>query len=348
MKRPNGGKRKHLSEDEKLFKEFLKIEEGDELWDDWKNTDAEHGFLNEVVSEQIIEFVTKNVGKPEKMNISFGFMAAASIAILMMITGVLYLSRFDKQKALVKQITVKDIIEQKDIQIVERKNDGAKEMRLLLPDSSIVLLYQKSSISYEANRLKSSDTSTRGIFLTGSAFFKVAKNPRKPFTVYAGDLSTTALGTAFDVLNNGGNTTVKLYHGKVVVKALKPQKGWVKNVYLFPGEMVALNNAEPQKIQRVTPVMVARNKSSLANKYTEKVKKELLPLQCDNMPMEEVLGALEQYYHVNISYTPELLKDKYFSGEILPEKSPDLILRIICNMQNMHADKTDSGYIIYK
>ena len=39
----------------------------------------------------------------------------------------------------------------------------------------------------------------REIFLKGEAKFIVAKNKKKPFTVYTGMLATTALGTIFTV-----------------------------------------------------------------------------------------------------------------------------------------------------
>jgi transmembrane sensor len=61
----------------------------------------------------------------------------------------------------------------------------------------------------------------REIFLEGEAYFKVAKDSSKPFTVFAGGLATTALGTAFKICTNSGSqhfVTVKLFEGKVVIK----------------------------------------------------------------------------------------------------------------------------------
>ena len=62
----------------------------------------------------------------------------------------------------------------------------------------------------------------REIYLEGEAYFKVAKDKTKPFTVFAGALATTALGTQFRITakkNTPGNITVKLFTGKVAIRS---------------------------------------------------------------------------------------------------------------------------------
>ena len=53
--------------------------------------------------------------------------------------------------------------------------------------------------------------------LSGAALFEVQPDQNRPFSVYAGDLTATALGTVFDVRNNGGVSRVAVAEGAVRV-----------------------------------------------------------------------------------------------------------------------------------
>ena len=56
--------------------------------------------------------------------------------------------------------------------------------------------------------------------MTGEAFFEVSENPHKPFIVRSGNITTTALGTSFNISNfpNDERITVSLATGKVKVE----------------------------------------------------------------------------------------------------------------------------------
>lgn len=59
----------------------------------------------------------------------------------------------------------------------------------------------------------------------GEAFFKVAHDPARPFTVHARDASVTALGTAFNVNRLANATEITVHEGKVrVVAAAAPDR----------------------------------------------------------------------------------------------------------------------------
>src|SRR3546814_20403330 len=57
--------------------------------------------------------------------------------------------------------------------------------------------------------------------LSGRAFFKVAHNPSRPFTVTAAGKRVRAIGTAFEVSMNGGEVAVVLAEGKVRVEEVE-------------------------------------------------------------------------------------------------------------------------------
>ncbi|MBQ1543185.1 iron dicitrate transport regulator FecR [Caulobacter sp. CCUG 60055] len=84
---------------------------------------------------------------------------------------------------------------------------------LTLPDGSLVTLDTDSAL-----RLRETP-SQRLVFLDkGRAYFKVAKDPNRPFIVAVGDKTVRATGTAFDVRRDPGEITVTLVEGKVRVE----------------------------------------------------------------------------------------------------------------------------------
>jgi ferric-dicitrate binding protein FerR (iron transport regulator) len=99
--------------------------------------------------------------------------------------------------------------------IVHKSNPAGQKSKVFLPDGSIAWLNSESSISYESEFKDSS----RHIHLTGEAFFEVKKDSIRPFVVYSGAISTTALGTSFNInAFNESNITVSLTTGKVNVE----------------------------------------------------------------------------------------------------------------------------------
>ncbi len=64
------------------------------------------------------------------------------------------------------------------------------------------------------------DNEKRELFLEGEALFEVEKDKTRPFIVYTGGLSTTALGTSFKITTGAAAVRVQLLTGKVVVKAI--------------------------------------------------------------------------------------------------------------------------------
>lgn len=106
-----------------------------------------------------------------------------------------------------------------------------EQKKIVLPDGTSVILNSNTRLTYD----KSFNTATRTVFLRGKAFFDVAKNPDKPFSVNSDRFSTTALGTAFYVVSDSsGNYSVKLLEGKVRIN----ESNLKETAYLTAGEEV--------------------------------------------------------------------------------------------------------------
>lgn len=88
-----------------------------------------------------------------------------------------------------------------------------KVERIALADGSVVELGPDSAIAVD---YRSDARLVR--LLAGQAMFEVASDPARPFRVAAGDISTTVLGTGFEVRKIGDRTSVAVRHGRVRVQ----------------------------------------------------------------------------------------------------------------------------------
>lgn len=96
---------------------------------------------------------------------------------------------------------------------------GVGETRTInLPDGSIISAGADTNLV--ATLLKGSRTVVLG---NGEAYFRVVKNPRRPFTVRAGDTTVTDIGTAFDVRRTLNGVVVAVAEGVVDVATHPPR-----------------------------------------------------------------------------------------------------------------------------
>jgi ferric-dicitrate binding protein FerR (iron transport regulator) len=194
----------------------------------------------------------------------------------------------------------------------EKMNQTGKTILLSLPDSSSVELADKSSIRYEDAFTRSD----RAIYLKGKALFTVASSPARPFTVYAGGLSTTALGTVFSVSCIGDSTTgteVSLLSGKVVVRpdSLLQSRG-VKETFLQPGQQLKF---DPSKLS----VLVHSLKTEPSHIQSERPPAEKI-MRFNNTPLRDIFQTLEKEYHCRFSYKRAEIDDIRFTGSFNSNK----------------------------
>ncbi|TCC96029.1 FecR family protein [Pedobacter hiemivivus] len=72
---------------------------------------------------------------------------------------------------------------------------ATERKEVTLTDGTVVMLNTGTELLVSGNFGKEE----RGVMLKGEAYFKVAKNPHKPFVIQSGQLSTRVLGTAFNI-----------------------------------------------------------------------------------------------------------------------------------------------------
>ena len=82
--------------------------------------------------------------------------------------------------------------------LVERYNTTDRAVQIALADGSSVVLTPRSAVRYPARFA----TDHRDVYLTGSAFFSVSKDPQRPFRVVTDRVVTQVLGTSFWMKTN--------------------------------------------------------------------------------------------------------------------------------------------------
>lgn len=225
-------------------------------------------------------------------------------------------------------------------------NTSQKVKHIHLPDLSVVDLYPHGTLKYE----KGFSKPLRDIYLTGKGYFKVKKNPSRPFSVFAGGLKTTALGTSFTINTLAGHseTSVKLHTGKIVVApALKAAKQ--KPVYLnTAGDGLIYNTAEQvaRLLEKPVPHKPVVRKPVLETSLIRNGN----VLQMKNIPLAEVIRLLSESYHVEIQSDQKDISHITFTGVVnLDKESVESVLQVIGLINDMTVTKGASEmYIIQK
>ncbi|MCG8306428.1 MAG: FecR domain-containing protein [Cytophagales bacterium] len=176
---------------------------------------------------------------------------------------------------------------------IKKENPKGQKLTTYLPDGSKVILNSQSKITYQ----KAFAGSERLIELEGEAFFEVKKDPKKPFKVVANGISTTALGTSFNVNSkSGGYVEVALVSGKVQVS-----DGPDNSVILDPGEFAIASQNEEVEVMEFD--------------YLDMVgwKDGILVFNDDSLP--EIIARVEDWYGVKFISAEELLEqDFHYTG----------------------------------
>lgn len=227
-------------------------------------------------------------------------------------------------------------------------NTTNKERPVKLADGSLVLLSPKSEITY-----RQPFTTARDIALIGRAYFNVAKDKTKPFTVISGDISTTALGTKFSVTayRSTNHIIVRLYEGKVVVKPLKKgNKRMLENVYLLPGQELIYGGPKAivrtfrlntdQVADETTNDEVARDTPAIPESYKASY------FMFNNQSLTQVLDNLAALYNVKIVYNKKELRKIYFTGKYNRSDSLEPILQRIATLNNLTIIKKGDAFIL--
>ncbi len=188
-----------------------------------------------------------------------------------------------------------------------------KRFKLKLSDGTIVSLNSGTSLRYPE---QFGLNGNRDVYLTGEAFFEVAKDKMHPFIVHANQADIEVLGTTFNVSAYPENPTVNstLIEGSI---RMSEAANSTNVILLEPNQMATWqNNSKKLAVKEVDPAFyVAWTKGELAFKDT---------------PFSIIAKIIQRTYDVEIINENSDLAKQNFTGTIkISESSVENILDLL-------------------
>ncbi len=193
---------------------------------------------------------------------------------------------------------------------------------LTLPDGTKLWVNSGSKLTYNSDYGKKN----RDIYLTGEAYFDVAKNRKLPFVVYALNVKIKALGTSFNVKAYPDEKKVEttLIHGLVEIE----KSGSKSIILLNPSQKIIISEVEKtapimqndQKVQLRKEMNISSEATDTAFILNKEVdtEKEISwkkgKLIFDREPLSSLTVKLERRYDVDFYFETEKLKEYRYTG----------------------------------
>ena len=207
-------------------------------------------------------------------------------------------------------------------QIIAAKNE---RVRVMLPDSSEVILNAESSIEYPITFGE-----VREVTLKGEAYFKVAKDADHPFIVHNNGFDVKVLGTSFCVNTRTDQKKISLKEGKVEVLLNENND----KITLYPMEQLLLDTSNNRVIKRNFNV---ENEFSWIDNL----------LILENLTFKEALSKINSFYGVHFVIEDPQIEHQRITGAFKDQKLEEFItsLEFITNVQ-VTFHKTSESYLI--
>ena len=202
----------------------------------------------------------------------------------------------------------------------------AGEYIMTLPDGSRVWLNSETELKYPVMF----DKDKREVFLTGEAYFKVAKDSKRPFVVITPKTRTTVLGTSFNVMayRDELQTEVTLVKGAVKVMAGE------KECRIAPGQQLTVDNGSLQMSQREVNV-------SFYTSWKDGL------FDFDDMSLEELGIKLSRWYDVDFFFANQEAAQKRFTGAIKRNRSLQFMLDFIQKTSGVRFERKEKTVTVY-
>ncbi len=188
-----------------------------------------------------------------------------------------------------------------------------------LSDGTKVWLNSKSSLRYPVEF--SGDKRT--VTLEGEAYFEVAKNVHRPFTVKTKSGNVTVLGTHFNVSSymEDQGFAVTLAEGKVKVSDITNASDQTA-VILKPGQQARINHKkEGIAVAEVDPSVYTAWKDG--------------KFYFENENLKSILTKMARWYNFNVKFENKSLEQIKFTGIVLKEEPLEHLLDIISKTSNI-------------
>ncbi|NVJ97472.1 MAG: FecR domain-containing protein [Alphaproteobacteria bacterium] len=198
-----------------------------------------------------------------------------------------------------------------DVRALRYETAASQQQIVNLADGSIVELGAGSAMSVRYTQEARSITLDRG-----EAVFTVAKNPKRPFVVHAGQGSVTAIGTVFNVRKSAANVQVRVLEGTVAVRPVDEQgrdRRSRSDVAVQPVALVtAGSQTEYSPNGTLAPVEMADVYDGLSWRVGV--------LTMVDWPISDVIAELNRYVTDEITIGDEVVGTMRFTGTVYPDQ----------------------------
>lgn len=179
---------------------------------------------------------------------------------------------------------------------------------ITLSDGSVITLGAQSLVS-----VAFSNERRQIVLERGEAFFDVAKNPKRPFSVVTGNRVVTAIGTQFNISKQHNRVVVTVAEGKISLtpesEKVEPDK--VKNAYLVAGQRVSYTASN------VSEIVTTSSKAPLSWRNGK--------LQYMEEKLVYVVEDINRYSSIKIRFADEKTKALLYSGTVFTSSLDDWI-----------------------
>ncbi|MEO8238809.1 MAG: FecR domain-containing protein [Flavobacterium sp.] len=297
-----------LHQDIKLFLEDKTSLKGQEMWNNWYDY-PEKIDQNELIIASDLSKLKREIRVIKKEdNVFFlnskNYIMAASILLIAGLLGFFYMS---SQSIITKQFA----------------SGLGEHKKITLSDGTQIWLNAGSLLKYPTEF----ESDTREVYLTGEAFFDVAKDKKHPFIIHTNKMDTKVLGTSFNVQAYPEQATqeVSVLTGRVNVKSTVTEE----NVYVTPGQKVVFKSKN-SSLHAFSDIPI--NSISLWRKNI---------IVFEDTPLLEVVATIKRNYNISVAVENKNLNNLKISAYFkeLPE---DQVIGLVCNIINANY-KLESG-----
>jgi transmembrane sensor len=265
----------HQAERDEVLSQLIR-----QVYSDLKINEPNTTYVNEkgrlILNEP--EWVGQYESKVKIKKSKFRLAAVRVAAVLVITAGIWWMNRHEGGEKIPSTPFVS----------LTKKNTNRSESKfILLEDSSRIWLNASSSLEFPDQF----DAAKREVFLSGEAYFDIKHADKIPFIIHTGDVSTTVLGTAFNIKAYPGqkNITISVSRGKVKITR---KDGW--ETTLTKGQQLKLNEEQEEATEKNIP----------AEKIAAWQQGNIV---FEDETMEDIISDMERIYNVTIYISHQTL-----------------------------------------
>jgi transmembrane sensor len=210
--------------------------------------------------------------------------------------------------------------------LTKKTTEPSEYKYLLLPDSTQVWLNASSTLEFPEHF----GSDRREVTLSGEAYFDVRHSGKAPFIIHTGKISTTVLGTSFNIkaYPDRQHIIVSVRTGKVRVSYNN-----LALATLVKGQQVKVNSRfNTVEEKKIAPTEVAAWQQG--------------NMSYDDEAFEDIVADLERLYNVKIRIDNEAIRTLKVSTSFRREIGIEEALQVLCKLTDTNLQQSDGWYII--